>query len=58
MGTANLAIGLLGMYAEIHSPARLDYQVIGSMTINILFACFAFFDTFIKTIPGFPNKNT
>ena len=58
LGTANLAIGLLGMYAELHSPPKLDYQVIACITINIIFGCFVFVDTFIMTIPGYQRKNT
>jgi hypothetical protein len=58
MGTANLAIGLLGVYAEVHSQTHFDFQVIACLAINLLFGGFAFVDTFIKTIPGCRKKYT
>jgi hypothetical protein len=58
MGTANLAIGILGVYAEVHSRTPFDFQVIACLAINLLIGGFAFFDTFIKTIPGYRKKST
>jgi hypothetical protein len=57
MGTANLAIGILGVYAEVRSRTPFDFQVIACLTINLLFGGFAFVDTFVKTIPGYRRKD-
>lgn len=59
MGTANLAIGIIGLsYIIPAKNALTDSIILLVLFLNVLMGAFVYVDIFIKTLPGFTKKQS
>jgi hypothetical protein len=55
-GTANLAMGITGLYFVAHNSAHVGFLAVILLILNILIGTVIFTDAFLTAIPGYTKK--